>query len=179
MSEGAKEVHLVKKAIKGNPNAYGELIHRYQNYLYKTAYLYLKDENSALDVVQECILKAYEAINKLKHPEYFKTWITRILINYAIAALKKKDEFVTIDSIEELPESSYRPMLEEKMDLYEAIDNLPETYKTIIILKYFNDLKICEIARSLEIPEGSVKSYLSRAKQELKLYLKEDYIYAK
>jgi RNA polymerase sigma-70 factor (ECF subfamily) len=169
------EIHLVKKAIKGNPKAYGQLIHMYQNYLYKTAYLYLKNEDVALDVVQDSILKGYEAIRKLNHPEYFKTWLTRILINSAITTLKKNNQFNSIDSIEELAEVD-KTMLEEKWDLYEAIDKLPEKLKTVIILKYFNDLKISEISHSMNIPEGSVKSYLNRAKQELRLQLKEDYL---
>lgn len=177
MSETVNDFHLVKKAMKGNPKAYGQLIHLYQNYLYKTAYLYLKNEDAALDVVQDCILKGYEAINTLKHPEYFKTWLTRILINDAIAALKKQNVFTSIESIEELADVN-RNMIEEKWDLYEAIDTLPEKLKTVIILKYFNELKISEISHSMNIPEGSVKSYLSRAREELRLNLKEDYVNA-
>lgn len=174
-----EEIHLVKKAIKGNPSAYGKLIHQYQNYLYKTAFLYVKNEDSALDIVQESILKGYESIHKLKHPQYFKTWITKILINYAITMLKKRSSILPVETIEITSKSYVQPMLEEKIDLYEAIDNLSEMHKTVIILKYFNELKINEISSLMNIPEGSVKAYLHRAKQELKQYLKEDYIYAK
>ena len=67
---------------------------------------------------------------------------------------------------------------EEKWDLYEAIDQLPEKYRSVIILKYFEDMKISEISYAMEIPEGSVKAYLSRAREELRRYLKEDYRYA-
>lgn len=68
--------------------------------------------------------------------------------------------------------------LEEKHDLYSAIDQLSERYQTVIILKYFNDLSIKEIAFIMNIPEGSVKAYLNRARNELKDMLKEDYLYA-
>ncbi|WP_243140792.1 sigma-70 family RNA polymerase sigma factor [Candidatus Galacturonibacter soehngenii] len=174
-----EELHLVKKAMKGNPKAYGNLIHYYQDYLYKTAFLYVKDEDSALDIVQESILKGYESIRKLKHPQFFKTWITKILINNSLTVLKRRNSTISIETIEDITKSYLQPMLEEKLDLYEAIDNLSEIYKTIIILKYFNDLKINEISSLMNIPEGSVKAYLYRAKKELKQYLKEDYLYAK
>lgn len=68
--------------------------------------------------------------------------------------------------------------MEEKHDLYSAIDQLSERYQTVIILKYFSDLSIKEIAFIMNIPEGSVKAYLSRARNELKDMLKEDYLYA-
>ena len=69
-----KQLKLVKKAIKGNPDAYGELIREYQDYLYKTAYLYVKNEETALDAVGTAVLKAYLQIHTLRNPEYFKTW---------------------------------------------------------------------------------------------------------
>ena len=69
--------------------------------------------------------------------------------------------------------------IEERMDLYQAIDFLSEKYKNIIILKYFNGLKISEIAYAMDIPEGSVKAYLYRAKTELRHLLEEDTIYEK
>ena len=68
--------------------------------------------------------------------------------------------------------------IEEKLDLYEAIDRLPEKHRIVIILKYFNEFKISEITEATGIPEGSVKAYLSRARGELKNFLKEDYRYA-
>ena len=79
--DAAKQLKLVKKAVKGNPDAYGELIAEYQEYMYKTAYLYVKNEEIALDAVGTAVLKAYQQIHSLKAPEYFKTWLTRILIN--------------------------------------------------------------------------------------------------
>jgi len=167
---------LVLKAIKGNRKAYGQLIHMHKDYLYRTAYLYLKNEDSALDIVQDCILKGFQTIKNLRQPEYFRTWLTRILINLAKASFKKNVSFTPIDTIEDIASES-TSSIEEKWDLYDAIELLPENYRTIVILKYFNDLKISEIASTMDIPEGSVKAYLSRAKQELRLCLKEDYIY--
>ncbi len=68
--------------------------------------------------------------------------------------------------------------LEEKYDINTAVTRLPEKYRTVIILKYFNEFSIKEIADIMDAPEGSVKAYLSRARNELRRILKEDYIYA-
>jgi len=67
--------------------------------------------------------------------------------------------------------------LEEKMDLYNAIDTLKDKYKTVIILRYFNNMSIDDIAKTMEIPSNTVKSHLRRAKESLSKILKEDYLY--
>ncbi len=172
-----KQLKLVKKAIKGNPDAYGELIKEYQDYLYKTAYLYVKNDEMALDAVGTAVLKSYLQIHTLRNPEYFKTWITRILINVAYDEQRKLICYSELSDT--LKESSYEEMsLEEKYDINTAVTRLPEKYRTVIILKYFNEFSIKEIADIMDAPEGSVKAYLSRARNELRRILKEDYIYA-
>ncbi|MCI9217577.1 sigma-70 family RNA polymerase sigma factor [Lachnospiraceae bacterium 42-17] len=172
-----KQLKLVKKAIKRNPDAYGELIKEYQDYLYKTAYLYVKNDEMALDAVGTAVLKSYLQIHTLRNPEYFKTWITRILIN---AAYDEQRKLICYSELSDtLKESSYEEMsLEEKYDINTAVTRLPEKYRTVIILKYFNEFSIKEIADIMDAPEGSVKAYLSRARNELRRILKEDYIYA-
>lgn len=175
--DSKEEIQLARKAIKGNPDAYGRLIETYQSYLYKVAFLYMKNEEDALDVVGTTILKAYQNIHKLKNPEWFKTWMTKILIRTALDELKK---VVYFDDLEHAQTVSHTSgiSLEEKYDLNSAIDQLSEKYRMVIILKYFSELSVKEIAFVMNIPEGSVKAYLSRARYELKIMLKEDYIYA-
>ena len=163
-------IRLVKKAIKGNKAAYGELIAQHQVYLYKTAFLYVKNEADSLDAVQECVMRGLLAIGKLKEPEYFKTWITRILLN-CIWTDKKQTRTVSLDEYREKGVENY--MIEEKVDLYDAIDSLREQYKSVVILFYFQELKIREIARIMDIPEGSVKVYLYRAKKQLRSCLEK------
>ena len=158
-------IKLVKKAIKGNVSAYGELIAEYQVYLYKTAFLYVKNEADSLDAVQECVTKGMLGIEKLKEPRYFKTWITKILIN-CIRQDKKKAQTISLDEYLETGIENY--MIEEKVDLYDAIDSLKNQYKTVVILFYFQELKIREIAQIMDIPEGSVKAMLYRAKKQLR-----------
>ena len=176
-------IQLVKKAVRGSKSAYGELIAEYQVYLYKTAFLYVKNEADSLDAVQECVMRGLLAIGKLKEPQYFKTWITRILLN-CIWQGKKQTQTVALEEYREKGVENY--LIEEKVDLYDAIDSLKEQYKTVVILFYFQELKIKEIARIMEFPEGSVKAYLYRAKKQLRRWLegeqkeyKEERRYAK
>ena len=72
---------LVKKAMRGNPKAFGTLIQQELEYLYRMAFLYVRNEADALDVVQESILKAYKGLRSLREPEYFRTWLTKITID--------------------------------------------------------------------------------------------------
>ncbi|MDO5344295.1 MAG: sigma-70 family RNA polymerase sigma factor [Lachnospiraceae bacterium] len=168
---------LAAKAMRGNVKAYGRLMEEYKTYLYRTAFLYVKNEDTALDIVGDCILSGFRKIHTLNQPEYFKTWITRILINAAKDHLRKVVPMEDYGQIQmPAPVKGISP--EEKWDLYEAIDQLPDKYRSVIILKYFEEMKISEISYAMEIPEGSVKAYLSRAKEELRNYLKEDYQYA-
>lgn len=168
---------LVKRAIRGNADAYGSLITQYQNYMYRVAFLYVKNEDLALDAVSECILQAFQSIRSLKKPEYFKTWLTRILIRCATDIFHQMLPVAPMDTVQAAaPEPNISS--EEKWDLYDAIDVLPERYRTVIILKYFSDMTISEISYAMNIPEGSVKAYLSRARGELRHCLKEDYVYA-
>ena len=168
-----EEEKLVKKAIKGNKKAYGMLVETYQTYLYQTAFLYVKNEQDALDAVQNCVMKGMVAISKLREPAYFKTWLTKILINGIYRAKEKTVPIVSLEEYQEkAPEDSF--LAEERIDLYEAIDLLRSAYKNVIILYYFSNMRIKEIADIMDIPEGTVKGYLARAKKELKKSLQEE-----
>jgi len=165
-------IKIVKKARKGDEEAFLELIHIEKSKLYRMAFVYVKNESDALDIVQETIYKAYSSIRKLKEPSYFSTWLSRILINTSLDFIKKSNVLIPIDqnSLERI-ESSEGLMLEDKLDLLLAIEELTESYKTVIILRYYKDLKVKEIAELLGCPEGTVKTNLHRAVQKLKTKL--------
>ena len=171
------EIILVKKAKKGDSDAFTELYKIHKVYLYKIAYSYVKDEDKALDIIQECAYKGFLNIHKLKKHTIFKTWITRILINVAIDYQKKDSKVLYIDTYPSIKCKDENISLEEKMDLYNAIDTLKDKYKTVIILRYFNNMSIEEIANTMKIPINTVKSHLRRAKESLGKILKENYFY--
>ncbi|EGT0013367.1 sigma-70 family RNA polymerase sigma factor [Clostridium perfringens] len=170
------EIKLIKESMKGNKESFGILIKNNKEYLYKMAFLYVKDEQDALEVIHETIYRAFLNIEKLKKAKFFNTWITRILINVSIDFLKKKGKNEMLDESTPIIKEKCEISTEEKLDLYNAIDLLNDNYKTVIIMMYFNDMKIKDISKVMEIPENTVKTYLRRAKQALGEVLKEGYL---
>ena len=170
------EIRLIKESMKGNKESFGILIKNNKEYLYKMAFLYVKDEQDALEVIHETVYRAFLNIEKLKKAKFFNTWITRILINVSIDFLKKKGKNEMLDESTPIRKEKCEISTEEKLDLYNAIDLLNDNYKTVIIMMYFNDMKIKDISRVMEIQENTVKTYLRRAKQALGEVLKEGYL---
>lgn len=170
------EIRLIKESMKGNKESFGILIKNNKEYLYKMAFLYVKDEQDALEVIHETVYRAFLNIEKLKKAKFFNTWITRILINVSIDFLKKKGKNERLDESTPIIKEKCEISTEEKLDLYNAIDLLNDNYKTVIIMMYFNDMKIKDISKVMEIPENTVKTYLRRAKQALGEALKEGYL---
>ena len=170
------EIKLIKESMKGNKESFGILIKNNKEYLYKMAFLYVKDEQDALEVIHEAVYRGFLNIEKLKKAKFFNTWITRILINVSIDFLKKKGKNEMLDESTPIIKEKCEISTEEKLDLYNAIDLLNDNYKTVIIMMYFNDMKIKDISKVMETPENTVKTYLRRAKQALGEVLKEGYL---
>jgi len=163
----------IKKAQKGDDNAFYELISEKKEMLYKLAYSYVKNKDDALDIIQETIYKAYMSINKLKEPKFFNTYITKILINCALDLIKNNKNLVYTELLSKNNVST--PLAtEENLDLYAAVDKLNEKYKTIIILKYFQDFTLTEISEILQCPIGTIKTNLHKALKELRIQLYEE-----
>lgn len=157
---------LLKKAQRGNEKAFLLLIEDEKVKLYKMAYVYMKNDNDALDIVQETVMKAFMNLHTVKEPHYFSTWILRILINTAIEALRKNSKVIVLNEV--LPERSLTVEHEDRLDLLDAIHQLEEKYQTVILLKYYRDLTVREIAELIDCPEGTVKTNIHRGLSELK-----------
>lgn len=166
-----KHLKLIKEAKSGNPEAFEELLLLYSNQLYRTAFLYVGNREDALDIVQETTYKAYVAIKNLRDDKYFSTWLTRILINTAYEISKKRKRDVPFEYVSEVL-STKEEFNIEQIDLVRAINELRESYRDAIILFYYHDLPITGVAKIMDIPEGSVKTFLRRGKEQLKTILK-------
>ncbi|MGP4107896.1 sigma-70 family RNA polymerase sigma factor [Virgibacillus sp. L01] len=164
------ELKLIKKAIKGNKECLEELLILHGDQLYRTAYLYVRNREDALDAVQETSYKAFLSIGQLKNEKFFLTWLTKILINCAYDVLKMSKKELPLNNFVELT-ADKRKKSEENLDLLEAVNRLNEKHKNAIFLFYFQDLPISEIAKVMNIPENTVKTYLSRGKERLKKLL--------
>lgn len=137
--------------------------------LYKMALLYLGSEALALDAVDETVYKALKGYKKLRQPEYFDTWITRILINECYNELRRQKRF---RPLEELPETAEEVF--DSLPLKEAIRRLPKDLKEVVILRYFAGYTLAETALALEIPQGTAATRQRKALKLLKLELGEE-----
>jgi len=132
----------------------------------------LKNKDDADDVVCDTVVKAYENLYKLRDCSFFKTWIIRILINQANTAHKRRKKIIYLnDAIQEPQYEDVYHLGDE--DLSMAVANLNFEFRTVISLYYFQNMKIKEIASALQIPAGTVKWRLSRAKSILRKELRD------
>ena len=162
----------VKRAKRGDKEAFCNLIRINKIALYRVAKSILNNEDDIEDAVSEAVLKAYKNIKKLKHEEFFKTWVIRIVINESNNLYKKRIKEISVDkehfkNIE--INDDYRDL-----SLYNAINSLDDDLRTTTILFYFEDMKYKDIAKVLNVKEGTIKSRLSRAKEKLYNILKEE-----
>ncbi|MDR4888102.1 sigma-70 family RNA polymerase sigma factor [Fredinandcohnia sp. QZ13] len=144
------------------------LINKEQEKLYKVAYSYVKNEQDALDIVQDAIIKGFKSFDRLKEIEYFSTWITRILINTAIDHIRKSKKVITLET--DLFDSGFN---EENnsiitMDIELIFEKLRPQQKTLILLRFYYGYSINEISEILGKPEGTIKSQLHRTLQFIK-----------
>jgi len=167
---------MIKLAQKGDDNAFYELISQRKNQLYKTAFAYVKNKEEAMDIVSDTVYKAYISIKRLKEPSFFDTWLTRILINTSLDCINKNSRVITLNENISSAVGVISKDDEQIIDLKVAVDKLNGEYKTIVILKYFQDMTLVEIAKILQCPLGTVKTRLHKALGELRLDLKEELI---
>lgn len=156
---------LVKKAKKGDGEAFISLVKQYEDVLYRTASRLLNNDEDVADAMQDAILIAYEKLHTLKNDEYFNTWICKILINRCNSLLTKNKNVLGINEhlLSEKGNDEF-----QKIELEDALNSLNEAYKLALILYYIVGLNVKEISEFLKEPEGTVKSRLSRAKSILR-----------
>lgn len=147
------------------------LLNNYEKY-YRLAYSYAKNESDALDIVQESAYKVLKDIKKLKDQSLLSTWIYRIVINTSIDFLRKRNnETVSIYDLEIPHEDQY-----QGDDPKEMIAFLNEEERTIVILKFFEDFKLEEIADALNMNVNTVKTRLYRALKKIRVILESEHV---
>jgi len=139
--------------------------------LFRMAYLYLGSEALALDAVDDAIYQGLMSIKKLRQPEYFTTWLTRITINKCKDTLRRKKRELPFETI---PEEAVEAF--DSLSIKMAVSALPHELKEIIILRYFSGFTQAETAQMLDIPQGTVVTRQRRALRLLKLELAEEEI---
>ncbi|WP_052344365.1 sigma-70 family RNA polymerase sigma factor [Bacillus ndiopicus] len=162
---------LIQQAQKGDDAAYIALFQQYEQELYAMAFIYAKNQDDALDIVQECAYRSYKAIQQLREVGYFKTWLVRILINCAHDLLKNRPHYEELDDTYLVEE----PMeLDMHFTMQSIMENLSIEEKHVVLLKYYEDFTFEQIADILQLKLGTTKTILYRALKKLRAKLEEE-----
>ena len=188
-SESAEQdKEYVASALEGDESAYAALVDKYQNALFHHIRKIVRDRSEVDDLVQETFIKAFSALESYSTQYAFSTWLYKIATNHSIDFLRKKklrtqsiDKPIKTKEGEmevELPDTTYRPdrhIVEDqrKTLIQEAIDALPPKYYRVIVLRHQQEKTYDEIARELDLPLGTVKAHIFRARELLNKYLRE------
>lgn len=173
------ESALIDNAQKGDQDAFAELVNEHQRYVYNLALRILRDENEALDLAQETFVRAWSALPNFRGQSRFRTWLYRIATNLCynrLPTLRRSLNDLGEEIVEVLsnpdPRSVNPAYKLEKQELreylFQAVDNLDEKYRLLIALRYQDELSYDEIASTLNLPLGTVKTGLFRAKARLR-----------
>ena len=157
--------NLVKKAKSGDSGAFAQLIRMNTQSMYKVAWAYLKNDEDVADAIQETILKCYEKLSTLKKDSYFKTWMIRILINECNKILNHYKKF---NWDEEIPLIGQMDMSIAEFEFKEMLGRIDAPYRIILLLYYVEGFRISEIAEILDLNKNTVKTRLSRGRQQAK-----------
>ena len=179
-----KTSKLVNKVKEGDSQAFAELYSLTYQKVYLLSLSILKNKSMAEDITQEVFINVLESINTLENPKLFIAWVNKITSTHCIREIYKIKKLKEVSSDNILPIMSDESEDNDPLDAYiskedsiefmHLINKLTRIQSTILVLKYFEGLKISEIAYILDIPEGTVKSRLNKAKKKFqKLYISE------
>ncbi|MEH7382693.1 sigma-70 family RNA polymerase sigma factor [Bacillus sp. JJ1533] len=156
------------KSSNSDKYSFEALIKKEQEKLYKVAFSYVKNEQDALDIVQDAIIKGYKSFDRLKEIDYFSTWITRILINTAIDHIRKSKKVISLETdwLDSGQNEENNSIM--TMDIELIFEKLKPQQKTLILLRFYYGYSINEISEILGKPEGTIKSQLHRTLQLVK-----------
>lgn len=147
-----------------NRNEFCKLIKEYEKQLYAIAYTILRNEADTEDAVCNAIQKGYEKLDQLRNKHKFKAWISTITKNEALQIKRKRIELPGNEILDTMLEA----VIDHHDELWDIVQNLPEEYRMVIVLYYYNQLSIHEVSKVLEIPVGTVKSRMNRGRKILR-----------
>ena len=145
-----------------------------QNSIYRLAFSYVKNADDALDIVQESIYKAISSKDSLKNPKSIKPWFYKIVVNTSLDWIRRKKRLAVADEdllfLKDTGENDHYP----DIDLYRALDSLPDDYRIVVVLRYFEDLKLEEIAEILNQNISTVKTHLYKSLDRLRVKMSDE-----
>ena len=174
MDQQVEEIGWVDQALRGDRAAFGQLMHRYAGAVYNLAYRMLGSAEDAEDASQEIFLRAYTRLASFDRQRRFSTWLLSIGSNHCIDRLRRRRfAWVTLDDTAfALPSQERSPERlaldhEQQTMIQQALQQLPENYRMVTVLRYWSDLSYEEIAKVTGLPESTIKTRLHRARHML------------
>jgi RNA polymerase sigma factor (sigma-70 family) len=186
---------IITRIMSGEKNAYELIMRKYNQRLFRIVRSYIADEDEIEDVIQEAYIKAYEQLRRFEKRASFSTWLIRIVINEALARVKRRKRFTSLNDQRPEESANDRDLPEEgrtnetpigtlmntelKAILEKAVDRLPEKYRSVFMMREVEGMSVAETSKSLSITETNVKVRLNRAKEMLQqsigqFYRRED-----
>lgn len=177
----------IKQVLKGDQDAFAEIVEIYSNSIYQLGYRMLGNRHEAEDIAQEAFIRAYVNIKSFNQDLKFSTWLFRIATNLCIDRIRKKKPDYYLDAevsgtdgltmYSQLSSNSPLPETElESLELQESVQKeilkLPEKYRSVIVLKYIEELSLNEISEILDLPLGTVKTRIHRGREALRQQLR-------
>jgi RNA polymerase sigma-70 factor (ECF subfamily) len=174
---GVEDRALVKQAQQGDQEAFAKLVTRHQRYIYNLAYRLLRDPNEAEDLAQEAFLRAWRGLANFRREAKFTTWLYRIVTNLCynrLNSLRRQLLDVAVDDLATLSlpakdsPAAVVEATEQRAFLHRQIAALPPKYQLVLTLFYLQEFSYQEISQVLDLPLGTVKTHLFRARERLK-----------
>jgi len=177
----------IKQVLKGDQNAYEEIIEIYKDKVYQLSYRMLGNRHEAEDIAQEAFIRAYVNIHRYNINLKFSTWLYRIATNLCIDRIRKKKPDYYLDAeiagtegltmYSQIPDKKPSPdedveSLELQDTIQREISKLPDKYRSVIVLKYIEELSLNEISEILDLPLGTVKTRIHRGREALRKQLR-------
>lgn len=184
----AEDIILIKSALAGEQGSYDRLMKKYYNLIQSLVYRMIFNKEDVEDLTQEAFIKAFNSLHKFDREFAFSTWLYKIATNNCIDYLRKKklttfsiDKEISSEDDDlrfEIPDEEHKPdkrvMNEQREEIIkQAIDGLPDKYRKVILLRHKEEKDYEEIAEELDIPLGTVKAHLFRARELLNKFLKD------
>lgn len=177
------ENRLARLALKGDQQAFAELVDLYQDKLYHMAYRMLNNRQEAEDVVQDTFLRVYKNLDRFDETLKFSTWIYRIATNLCIDRLRKRkptysldaesQEYDGLDGYSMIPSDNRTPeseliLSDTQRIIHQAMESLPPKYKSVMMLRYIQDMSLQEVGDILDMPVTTIKTRVHRGREFLR-----------
>ena len=174
MEQQAEEIGWIEQALRGDQASFNRLMHRYGGAVYNLAYRMLGNMQDAEDASQEIFLRAYLRLDSFDRARRFSTWLLSIGSNFCIDRLRRRRfTWMTLDDVAfSLPSSERGPepsalLHDQQATVQRALQQLPDTYRLVTVLRYWYDLSYEEIAQVTRLPQSTIKTRLHRARHML------------